>query len=1048
MIFFVYSIVYFLSLFLAVWLALFLIRNRDGSELHRYMILASITSFAWFIADFFTFINFRDLDIYLIVWRISFAASWSLIISISLLLLSYTKKLNIYGKTFLSFLYLFFFYIILFINFILPKAKTLTFPGDSSYYIGSAFIYLAVTMVAILLFDFYLILRAYLGSKNDREKSINKIILRAVFLVVLLPTVSNLILPSLGISFPRLAALSVGIFLLTVIYLIYKYAAFNIKDRIFDINTKVSLSIILVSLIPILLISAGFYSDARDILEKEELKNEEHEISIRETFIDAFLNTSKQDLFFLVNSSNFQGFINSEQGDQLENYKKDVVIDFSQFSKNRNIYHQIRYIDKNGQEQIRVDNVNGVVENIPQDRLQNKADRYYFYEAIDLDPGTIYISPLDLNVENGEVEKPYNPMIRYATPVFDRGGNNVGIIILNIKVGDMLQYIRTIEGPYTSIYMVNSDGYYLVHPDRNKEWGFMLDQEENNIFKDDSGIAQEIFSPKDLFQISCPNEECYINSKRIYLDKNVYFYLMDDHAESFQIDNQEEYWIVYSKVDKGALTSLLNSSLYDIYVLIFIIFIILVLISLFFSRALVRPIYKLKEGIDIITQGDFEHRVNITSDDEIGDLSLSFNQMTEAIQDSRKEIDKKVKLQTKEIVNKSKELEDQQSAILNVLEDVEEEKEKTALVARDLEKFKLAVENAYSHIVITDSEGICLYANGSVERITGFSIKEVLGKKVGTKENWGGLMSDDFYHKLWRTIKIEKKAFSGEVKNKRKNGEEYDSFAIISPVLDEHGHVKFFVGIERDISKEKQIDRAKSEFVSLASHQLRTPLSTINWYTEILLAEDAGKLNDEQKDYLKEVYKGNQRMVDLVNALLNVSRIELGTLAVEPEETDLIDLAESVLNEIKPQVSKRKQKIVKNFGKNIPKIVLDLKLMRIVFQNYISNAIKYTPEKGQIELTMKKQKNKVLISVKDNGIGIPKRQQEKIFQKLFRADNVRERETDGTGLGLYIVKSVVEQFGGKVWFESVENKGTTFYATIPLEGVKAKEGTRGLEYTK
>ena len=216
----------------------------------------------------------------------------------------------------------------------------------------------------------------------------------------------------------------------------------------------------------------------------------------------------------------------------------------------------------------------------------------------------------------------------------------------------------------------------------------------------------------------------------------------------------------------------------------------------------------------------------------------------------------------------------------------------------------------------------------------------------------------------------------------------------------------------------------------------------------MLLAGDAGKVNKEQKEYLEEIYKGNQRMVDLVNALLNVSRIELGTLAVDPKPTNLIDQAESVLNEIKPLIINKKLKVVKKFGKAIPEINLDDKLMRIVWQNLLSNSLKYTPEKGQIGIAISKDKTNVKIEVSDTGMGIPKRQQKNIFTKLFRADNVREKETDGTGLGLYIVKSVIEQFGGQVWFKSVENKGTTFYATIPLKGIKAKQGTRGLEYKK
>jgi two-component system, OmpR family, sensor histidine kinase VicK len=155
-----------------------------------------------------------------------------------------------------------------------------------------------------------------------------------------------------------------------------------------------------------------------------------------------------------------------------------------------------------------------------------------------------------------------------------------------------------------------------------------------------------------------------------------------------------------------------------------------------------------------------------------------------------------------------------------------------------------------------------------------------------------------------------------------------------------------------------------------------------------------------------------------------------------------------VLKEIKPLIADKKLKVIKKFGQAIPKVNLDDKLMRIVWQNLLSNALKYTPAKGQITISIAKDKTKVKIAVADTGMGIPKAQQKNIFTKLFRADNVREKETSGTGLGLYIVKSVIEQFGGKVWFKSIEKKGTTFYVTIPLKGIKAKTGTRGLEYTK
>ncbi len=261
---------------------------------------------------------------------------------------------------------------------------------------------------------------------------------------------------------------------------------------------------------------------------------------------------------------------------------------------------------------------------------------------------------------------------------------------------------------------------------------------------------------------------------------------------------------------------------------------------------------------------------------------------------------------------------------------------------------------------------------------------------------------------------------------------------------DKDGKPVKMVGVDFDITKEKQIDLAKTEFVSLASHQLRTPLTTIGWYTEMLLSGDVGNLNDEQKSYLKEVYTGNQRMVTLVNSLLNVSRIDMGTFAIEPRPTNLTELMAINVKEQRPQLEKKKITLVENYDPELPLVNVDPKLIGIVVQNLLSNAIKYTPEAGKITLSLNKNQEAVTFAVADTGYGIPADAHDKIFTKLFRADNVRAKETEGTGLGLYIVKSIVEQSGGKVWFESEENKGTTFYVFLPIRGVSAKPGNKEL----
>ena len=243
----------------------------------------------------------------------------------------------------------------------------------------------------------------------------------------------------------------------------------------------------------------------------------------------------------------------------------------------------------------------------------------------------------------------------------------------------------------------------------------------------------------------------------------------------------------------------------------------------------------------------------------------------------------------------------------------------------------------------------------------------------------------------------------------------------------------------------RSLDVAKDEFVSIASHQLRTPLTALKGYTGMLLDGDAGPINDKQREYLVEIKNSNDRMIGLITALLNVSRVDLGVFIVEPELLSLKKVAEEALKDLSLKVEGKQLQIETNFRDDVPLINADLSIVRMIFQNLFSNAVKYTSAKGKIIVNIKKDGSNALISVADTGYGIPSKVQSKIFTKMFRADNARVKDPEGTGLGLYIIKSTIEKTGGKIWFESVENKGSIFYVTIPLAGMKKKEGTKRLE---
>ncbi len=231
-----------------------------------------------------------------------------------------------------------------------------------------------------------------------------------------------------------------------------------------------------------------------------------------------------------------------------------------------------------------------------------------------------------------------------------------------------------------------------------------------------------------------------------------------------------------------------------------------------------------------------------------------------------------------------------------------------------------------------------------------------------------------------------------------------------------------------------RLDKLKSEFVSMASHQLRTPLTAINWYTESLLSETEGKLNTQQKDHLKELYSGGQRMANLVNALLEVSSLELGTYESEPNMVDLHTVLETTIKDQQQVINKKGVSLRTVIDPHLPKLSVDEQLVTMVLQNLLSNSVKYVRDNGQITISLEYKKNDLLIAVSDNGIGIPKKQQSQIFTKLFRADNAMKHNSNGTGLGLYIIKAMLQRTGGTIWFDSTENQGTNFYVKLPTYG--------------
>ncbi len=242
--------------------------------------------------------------------------------------------------------------------------------------------------------------------------------------------------------------------------------------------------------------------------------------------------------------------------------------------------------------------------------------------------------------------------------------------------------------------------------------------------------------------------------------------------------------------------------------------------------------------------------------------------------------------------------------------------------------------------------------------------------------------------------------------------------------------------LEEAVRHLKKLDEIKSEFVSIAAHQLRTPLTGIKWALHVLVEEkDKGKIDARQRKMVKEAFGATAYMLDLINNLLNVARMEEGKVALSLNEQSLMPLIREAIERFRTLAQGRGVKLrLKKLppAESIPLMKIDEQRLRIVLDNLIDNALKYTPEGGVVTVDFKKEQKRVVVSIKDTGIGIPKDQAKRVFTKFYRSSNAQLVHTSGSGLGLYLSKRVVEQHGGEMWFDSREGKGTTFYFSLPV----------------
>jgi|GEM_PF-1990775 len=358
-------------------------------------------------------------------------------------------------------------------------------------------------------------------------------------------------------------------------------------------------------------------------------------------------------------------------------------------------------------------------------------------------------------------------------------------------------------------------------------------------------------------------------------------------------------------------------------------------------------------------------------------------------------------------------------------------------------RYRRLFETAQDGILLLTEAGFITDANPFLLEMLGRSRSEIVGKSLC---EIGFVADQEFCQKAFRTLRQGEDAHYDSLPLRTRSGTRLE-VEFISKAY-QAGEEKVIQCHLRDVSERKRVEeelkltlRMREDFVNFAMHQLRTPLAGIKWLLELVARRQ--DLPAEPREFIQDAHSAAQRLIDMVNDLLSIGRLESGKLKVDLQEGSLGELTENVLEEIRHEIAQRGHQVSVTGADEVPAVWMDRQLLRQVIGNLVSNAVKYTDPGGRIHIEMKPQDGFVSWSIKDNGIGIPEEARPRMFEKFFRADNVHRLDTEGTGLGLCLARLIVERCGGKLCFESEEGQGSTFTVTLLQDsGGEVKEVDR------
>jgi len=831
-------------------------------------------------------------------------------------------------------------------------------------------------------------------------------------------------------------------------------------------------------------IGIGYYYTESKLTQIKRESDETHGVRLAQEVISKELRGVLSDLEFLTKLNELRTLID-EPGNKAAS--SGLAQEFLYFSEKKRIYDQIRVLDTLGMEIIRINYNEGFPTIIAQDELQNKASRYYFHEALSGNLGDVYMSPFDLNIEGGEIVKQLNPVIRFSTPLFDSAGNKKGLLLVNFMgnnlVGNFKRAAADIAG---HMHLMNVDGYWLSSPRPEDEWGFMLDH----------GRSFKQSYPEAWLEIITYNAGSFYNDDGLFTFSTVYpvkyigeIYpgIKNDRLSinrKIADNSQSRFWKIVSYIPSAKLGPTPLDFFKDQILLflttgLFVLTASLILAQTGVRRRLERKQkeyeHRFRETLETIqlaavtlnTQGIIifcnDYLLSLTGwsrDILIGrnwfETFLPEQERTEARELFQQMItgntpppsmETHIKTDSGETLllawnnTLSHASDGRITALTSIGEDITEQRWNE----EQLRKLSLAVEQSTNPILITDTDGMIEYVNRKFTQLTGYTAEEVIGRRSSILKS--GETSDEEYRILWETI-MSGREWRGLFHNRKKNGELYWEYTAISPIRDASGMISNFLAVKEDVTELKRLESEVEErnrelddarifavvgrMATMIAHDLRNPLSSVKMTLQILGkrkmqsgAQDANELKDialEQVRYMENI------LADI----LQYSRPD----ALKSEWVSVNKLVDMALAITQKTMQEYGAKVITELESQLPTIHGDSTKLRQVFSNLIMNALQSTEDINRspeilirTRLEVVETQPRLKVEVYDNGSGIDPAIQDKLFEPFFTT------RAKGTGLGLPIVKRIIEQHRGMFTLEPAEGGGTCAAVSLPTQPI-------------